>query len=93
MNEILMEEYFNDMLDDCYEDIVIMGMIYSPSVALMRIDPIAYRVSMNDYESSLRTEYESDGVSYKELFADEEEEEEEEVLNTYEVMLIRRIKK
>ncbi len=72
MNEILLEEWFNDMLDDCYQDVVIAGLTYSASVAFKRIDPIAYRVAMNDYESTLRSDYENYG-SYAELFEDEEE--------------------
>mgnify|MGYP003626842317 FL=1 len=72
MNERLLEEWFEDMLDDCYQEVVIAGLSYSASVAFKRIDPIAYRVGMNDYESCLRTDYEDDG-SYAELFADEEE--------------------
>lgn len=72
MNERLLEEWFNDMLDDCYQDVVIAGISYSASVAFKRIDPIAYRVGMNDYESVLRSEYEEYG-SYAELFEDEEE--------------------
>mgnify|MGYP001331431402 CR=1 FL=1 len=72
MNEILLEEWFNDMLDECYQDVVIAGLTYSASVAFKRIDPIAYRVAMNDYESTLRSDYENYG-SYAELFGDEEE--------------------
>ena len=72
MNERLLEEYFDDMLDDCYQDVVIAGLAYSASIAFKRIDPIAYRVGMSDYESSLRTDYEYDG-SYAEIFEDEEE--------------------
>jgi|TARA_B100000686_G_scaffold147694_1_gene155073 hypothetical protein len=72
VNEILLEEWFNDMLDECYQDVVIAGLTYSASVAFKRIDPIAYRVAMNDYESTLRSDYENYG-SYAELFGDEEE--------------------
>ena len=72
MNERLLEEWFEDMLDDCYQEVVIAGLSYSASVAFKRIDSIAYRVGMNDYESSLRADYEQYG-SYAELFADEEE--------------------
>ena len=72
MNEILLEEWFNDMLDECYQDVVIAGLTYSASVAFKRIDPIAYRLAMNDYESTLRSDYENYG-SYAELFGDEEE--------------------
>ena len=72
MNEVLLKECYDDMLDDCYPEVEIMGLKYSPSVALFRLDHIAYRVGMNDYESSLRTDYEQYG-SYAELFGDEEE--------------------
>ena len=68
----LLKEYFDDMLDDCYPEFEIFGMHYSPSVVLERIDPIAYQVSMNDYESGLRAEYEDNGA-YAELFRDEDE--------------------
>ena len=47
--------------------------MYSQSVALYRLDPIAYQVGMNDYESSLRADYEEWG-HYAVLFEDEEEE-------------------
>ncbi len=72
VNEVLLKEWYDDMLDDCYPEVEIMGLKYSPSVALFRIDPIAYRVGMNDYESSLRSDYE-EWNSYSELFEDEEE--------------------
>ena len=48
------------------------GLMYAQSVALYRIDPIAYQVGLNDYESALRTDYEDYG-SYSEIFGDEEE--------------------
>ena len=72
MNEELLKEMYDDMLDDCYPTIKIGNLEYMPSVGLYRIDPIAYRVWMSDYESFLRTEYEEDG-EYAELFGDEEE--------------------
>jgi len=70
--ERLLKEYFDDMLDDCYPEFEIFGMHYSPSIVLERIDPIAYQVSMNDYESVLREDYEDNG-SYNELFDGEDE--------------------
>jgi hypothetical protein len=73
MNEMLLEEWFTDMLDDCYFEVEIAGLSYSASVAFKRIDPIAYQVAMNDYESSLRTDFENHG-SYLEIFEDELEE-------------------
>ena len=72
VNYTLLKEWYDDMLDDCYPEIKVCGLMYSQSVALYRIDPIAYQTGMNDYESSLRTDYDNYG-SYSEIFGDEEE--------------------
>jgi hypothetical protein len=72
VNEVLLKEWYDDMLDDCYPEVNVGGLMYAQSVALYRLDPIAYQVGMNDYESSLRTDYQNYG-SYKEIFEDEEE--------------------
>ena len=72
MNEELMKEMYDDMLDDCYPMVDIAGYTYLPSVALQRIDPIAYKVGMADYESALREDYEN-GYGNEELFGDEDE--------------------
>ena len=72
MNEILMKEYYDEMLDEIYGTIEICGIEYSASLALYRVDEIAYRVGMNDYESILREANEEDGT-YADVFGDEEE--------------------
>jgi hypothetical protein len=72
VNYTLLKEWYDDMLDDCYPEVNVGGLMYAQSVALYRLDPIAYQVGMNDYESSLRTDYENYG-SYSEIFGDEEE--------------------
>ncbi len=72
MNEIIMKEYYDDMLNEIFGTIKICGYEYSASRALYRVDEIAYRVGMNDYESILREAHEEDG-SYADLFGDEEE--------------------
>ena len=72
VNEVLLKEWYDDMLDDCYPEVKVGGLMYAQSVALYRIDPISYQVGMNDYESALRTDYEDYG-SYSEIFGDEEE--------------------
>lgn len=69
---MVIKQYYDEMLDEIYGEIEICGIEYSASVALYRVDEIAYRVGMNDYESILREAYEEDG-SYAELFGDEEE--------------------
>lgn len=47
------EETYDDMLDECYEPVVICGMVYSPSIALYRVDPIAYQVYRSEWEDSV----------------------------------------
>lgn len=46
-------EAYNLWLDECYGDIEICGYTYSASLALYRIDPIAYNEGFNDYINSL----------------------------------------
>jgi predicted nucleic acid-binding Zn-ribbon protein len=54
------EEQFNDMLDECYEELFNM----LPSRILKECDPIQYREGLNDYVDSLEV---SDEPEYKEL--------------------------
>ena len=67
-----MKEYYDDMLNEIFGTIKICGYEYSASRALYRVDEIAYREGMNDYENILREAHEEDG-SYADLFGDEEE--------------------
>lgn len=60
MSEWDIEEAYRDMLDECYGEIEICGCTYPASVALARVDPIAYRHGLLDYEDSLDTEDEED---------------------------------
>lgn len=63
-------ERYDQMLDECNDEVEICGMTYAPSRALYNVDPIAYRCGLNDWLSFL----ESDGAycSEKELFSDED---------------------
>jgi hypothetical protein len=72
VNYTLLKEWYDEMLDKCFPEIKVGGLMYAQSVALYRIDPIAYQTGMNDYESSLRNDYDNYG-SYSEIFGDEEE--------------------
>lgn len=51
-----LEQAYNEMLDSTYGTVTIAGYEYDTSAALKQIDPIAYRVGMNDYESFLQEE-------------------------------------
>ena len=58
MNEREIEEMFDEMLDDCYGEIDICGMKWWASTVLKRVDPIAYRCGVSDFESSLEADEE-----------------------------------
>lgn len=58
ITENLDEEYYDRMLDECYDEIEICGYSYSPSIALYRVDEVAYRCGMNDYYDSLASDIE-----------------------------------
>jgi len=53
MNKFDIKEQYNEMLDEVYGDIEICDYTYSASLALYRIDPIAYDQGFSDYVDSL----------------------------------------
>ena len=59
-----------DEVLDMGDDVIICGLSYSPSIALKRVDEIAYRCGLHDYADSLMYDIE-------EVEADEENEDEE----------------
>ena len=54
--EHMNDDAYDEMLDDCYDEIEICGCKYSPSVALYRVDEVAYRCGRNDYYDSLASD-------------------------------------
>ena len=71
--EIDVEDYWDEMLDEAHEPVVICGIEFSPSRILSECDPIAYRVYRSDFES----EKIADGEwveSLDDLDGDEEDE-------------------
>ena len=71
-DDVSIRELYDDMLDSCYPDVEIGGLKYAHSVALYRIDPIAYQVGLNDYESSLLADIQS-GYTENSMMFDEDE--------------------
>lgn len=53
MNDYELEESYKDMLNDAYGMVTIAGYEYETAYALKECDPIAYRVGLSDYESTL----------------------------------------
>ena len=44
------DEHFDDMLDECYPNVVIAGITFSPSDVLYRCDPLAYYIGVSEME-------------------------------------------
>jgi len=73
----LMAESFASDYEDAYDEMLNeMGAAvlsqYSVSRMLKETDPIAYRVGMNDYESSLLEDHQYDSDMYSEMFDEDE---------------------
>ncbi len=47
--ENISEDVYDEMLDECYRPVEIIGLEYAPSVALRRLDEVAYRCGYSDY--------------------------------------------
>lgn len=50
------EEAYNDMLDECCDEVNICGMTYLPSVCLKKVDPIAYRCGLSEWADGERSD-------------------------------------
>ena len=50
------DDVYDEMLDECYGEIEICGLSYSASIALYRIDEVAYNCGKNDYYDSLASD-------------------------------------
>ncbi|HSV98695.1 MAG TPA: hypothetical protein VLI39_00875 [Sedimentisphaerales bacterium] len=58
------EEAYEDLLNECYEQIDICGMKYDPGYALKTIDPVAFRCGVSDMLADSDTYVEADGRYY-----------------------------
>jgi len=47
-----LHERYDDMLDECCDEVRIGSLSYMPSRALKEVDPIAYRVGFSDWLDS-----------------------------------------
>jgi hypothetical protein len=48
---------YDQMLDDCYSDIDVLGVTYTASELLKQVDPIRYEIGLDEYLDSLREDY------------------------------------
>lgn len=64
--EHLSDERYDEFLDEVNEPVQILGLTYAPSVALFRVDEIAYHVGKNDWADNEYCDlvYELDRLDY-----------------------------
>lgn len=58
------EDQYDEMLDEVYGNVQIAGYTYTTSHALKNVDPIAYRVGLSDYESSVEEDEIGEATDY-----------------------------
>ncbi len=61
------EELFEEMLDECYEEVTIGNCSFSPSDVMKECDPTAFRIGVSEYLNSLAEDlqvYEVNGDYY-----------------------------
>lgn len=64
-------ELFDEYLDELQEPVTILGMTYALSKVLKECDPIAYRVTFNEWVDYVSDDYSIEG------YTDDEDEETE----------------
>lgn len=55
--EVVDKDAYNDLLDDCYDPVEIMGVEYDISYVYQKIDPIAYEYSYSEYIDGVASDY------------------------------------
>jgi hypothetical protein len=56
VSEDKLEEWFDEVLDDCNKDITIGMLTYNPSHVLKTVDPVAYRIGLSEHADYLATD-------------------------------------
>lgn len=45
-----MEDFYDDLLNECYGEIKLGDLVFSPAEIIKTLDPIAYRCGLADFE-------------------------------------------
>ena len=49
----MLEEWFDNYLNDCYSEVLIGSITFDPSYVLKQCDPVAYRLYKSEYAEEL----------------------------------------
>jgi len=45
-----MEDFYDDLLNECYGEIVLGNLTFSPAEIIKKLDPVAYHQGLLDFE-------------------------------------------
>jgi len=48
-----MEDFYDELLNDCYGEIKLGNLVFSPAEIIKRLDPIAYHQGLLDFEDTM----------------------------------------
>ena len=48
-----MNDFYDDLLNDCYGEIKLGNLVFSPAEIIKRLDPIAYHQGLLDFEDTM----------------------------------------
>jgi hypothetical protein len=48
-----MEYFYDELLNDCYGEIKLGNLIFSPAEIIKRLDPVAYHQGLLDFEDTM----------------------------------------
>jgi hypothetical protein len=49
-----MEDFYDELLNDCYGEIKLGNLVFSPAEIIKRLDPVAYHQGLLDFEDTMR---------------------------------------
>jgi hypothetical protein len=48
-----MKDFYDELLNDCYGEIKLGNLIFSPAEIIKRLDPVAYHQGLLDFEDTM----------------------------------------
>jgi hypothetical protein len=48
-----MEDFYDELLNDCYGEIKLGNLVFSPAEIIKRLDPVAYHQGLLDFEDTM----------------------------------------
>lgn len=60
--ENALEDFYDDLLNECYGEIKLGDLVFSPAEIIKTLDPIAYRCGLADFEDVMNENMEMENA-------------------------------